>query len=114
MLDPTNSKDVALKLTTTVVYFTAGSDAYAADVANAIGKGPAQPVATPLPVTEVSFAGGNVLIMLGTDLAGKTIPGGAVAGAGTPAVTAAASPNTTATAKPTTTVKKTATTAKKK
>jgi hypothetical protein len=48
-----------------------------------------------LPVAETAFAGGSVLVMLGTDLATNGVPAGATTGAATPAagVTTDTSPN---------------------
>jgi LytR cell envelope-related transcriptional attenuator len=87
-----NATDPASQ-TSTVVYYVIGAEAIGADVANAIGK-TASPMPATLPVAQTDFVGGHVLIMLGTDLAGKAIPGATSdPTASTAAPTAGVSPN---------------------
>ena len=93
-LKATNATDPT-KLDTTVVYYVIGAEQIGADVAATIGK-TAQPMPQTLPVAQTDFVGGHVLILLGTDLAGKAIPGATVT-ATTVAPDAGVSPNTTAT-----------------
>lgn len=75
-LEATNAVDTTTVLATTVVYYLAGADAAGTDVAAAIGRS-AAPMPAVLPVSEASFEGGTVLVMLGTDLANQAIPGAA-------------------------------------
>lgn len=92
MLAPTNALDTTTVLATTVVYYYPGAEAAGADVANALGKAAAV-MPTPLPVTDASLDGASVLVMLGTDLAGQTIPGAAAVTGNSAAPAAAVSPN---------------------
>lgn len=91
-LKATNATDPT-KLDTTVVYYVIGADAIGADVAASIGK-TAQPMPATLPVPQTDFVGGHVLVVLGTDLAGKPIPGAVVPETTQPPA-AGGSPNST-------------------
>lgn len=94
MLEATNAVDTTTVLSTTVVYHLTGGEAAGAAVAATIGRTAAVMPAV-LPVSQASFDGGTVLVMLGTDLANQAIPGATV----TPAATgdAGSSPNDTTT-----------------
>ena len=69
-MDPTFGKQ-----SVTVVYYVPGYESGATAVAEILGGLQIQPVATPAPVEGGSLGEAQVLIMLGTDLAGKLLPG---------------------------------------
>ena len=68
---PINADVTAGKQSVTVVYYVPGATA----VAEILGGVQIQPVATPAPVEGGSLGEAQVLVMLGTDLAGKLLPG---------------------------------------
>lgn len=83
---PTDAFGAEKKITQTKVYYLAGSEVVAASVAQAYG-GPASGVVAsampkPIPVVKASIGDATVLVMLGTDLAGKPLP---ILAAGAPA-----------------------------
>jgi hypothetical protein len=69
-MDPTYGKQ-----SVTVVFYVPGYESGATAVAEILGGLQIQPVATPAPVEGGSLGEAQVLIMLGTDLAGKLLPG---------------------------------------
>ena len=69
-MDPTYGKQ-----SVTVVFYVPGYENGATAVAEILGGLQIQPVATPAPVEGGSLGEAQVLIMLGTDLAGKLLPG---------------------------------------
>ena len=83
---PTDALGAEKKITQTKVYYKAGSEAVAASVAQAYGAPGSGVVAsampTPIPVANASIGDATVLVMLGTDLAGKPLP---IIAAATPA-----------------------------
>ncbi len=99
-LTPTNAVDSTPRATT-VVYYYQGADVQGKDVSSWLGLGglaqelPTDP--SQLPVKAESLTGSprnaSVLILLGTDLSGKTIPTTTVAAATAPAASVGASPN---------------------
>ena len=99
-LEPTNvvpgygPKDV------TEVFYLAGFETQAADVAGVLGV-QALPMPGTKPVSDTDFVGATVLVVLGTDLAGQPLPGSAAATTATTlagtAETVAGSPNETTT-----------------
>ena len=72
---PINADVTAGKQSVTVVYYVPGYESGATAVAEILGGLQIQPVATPAPVEGGSLGEAQVLIMLGTDLAGKLLPG---------------------------------------
>ena len=77
-----NKSEITPKQTTTVVYYLLGSEAAAAQVAQELGGVATSPMPTPIPTETGSLGEASVLILLGTDLAGKPlaiIAGGAAA-----------------------------------
>ena len=77
-----NKSEVTPKQTVTIVYYLLGSEAPAAQVARDLGGVATLPMPTPIPTETASLGEASVLILLGTDLAGKPlsiIAGGAVA-----------------------------------
>ncbi len=77
-----NKSEVTPKATVTIVYYLLGSEAPAAQVARDLGGVATLPMPTPIPTETASLGEASVLILLGTDLAGKPlsiIAGGAVA-----------------------------------
>ncbi len=77
-----NKSEVTPKQTVTIVYYLLGSEAPAAQVARDLGGVATAPMPTPIPTETASLGEASVLILLGTDLAGKPlsiIAGGAVA-----------------------------------
>ncbi len=77
-----NKSEVTPKQTVTIVYYLLGSEAPAAQVARDLGGVATAPMPTPIPTETASLGEASVLILLGTDLAGKPlsiIVGGAVA-----------------------------------
>lgn len=93
--EPTNAASSVGQLDTTQVYYLSGQEAGAQSVAISMGLDPAtvQPMPTSVPTETGSLGDASVLVMLGTDLAGKEI--GAATGSTT---TAAATATTVATA----------------
>lgn len=78
MGDPTNASGAESQIATTKIYFVAGSDALAASVAQAFST-PDKPIVaaaipTPPPVSGGTIGDAVVLVMLGSDLAGKPLP----------------------------------------
>lgn len=68
-----NSSEITPKLTTTVVYFLAGSEAAATAIANELGGVATAPMPTPIPTETGKLGEASVLILLGTDVAGKPL-----------------------------------------
>ena len=68
-----NTSDITPKQTTTVVYFLPGSEAAAAAVATELGGVATAPMPTPIPTETGQLGEASVLILLGTDLAGKPL-----------------------------------------
>lgn len=71
----TNAAETVGKQTVTVVYYVPGYESGAAAVAQVLGGVTTQVVATPPPVESGDLGEATVLVMLGTDLAGKLLPG---------------------------------------
>ena len=71
----TNAAETVGKQTVTVVYYVPGFESGAAAVSQVLGGVATQPVATPAPVESGDLGEATVLVMLGTDLAGKLLPG---------------------------------------
>jgi len=71
----TNAAETVGKQTVTVVYYVPGFETGAAAVAQVLGGVTTQVVATPPPVESGDLGEATVLVMLGTDLAGKLLPG---------------------------------------
>ena len=72
---PINADVTYGKQSVTVVYYVPGYETGATAVAEILGGIQIQPVATPAPVEGGSLGEAQVLVMLGTDLAGKLLPG---------------------------------------
>ena len=72
---PINADVTYGKQSVTVVFYVPGYETGATAVAEILGGVQIQPVATPAPVEGGSLGEAQVLIMLGTDLAGKLLPG---------------------------------------
>ena len=72
---PTNAAETVGKQTATKVYYVAGYESGAAAVAQVLGGVPIEAVPTPPPVESGDLGEATVLVMLGTDLAGKLLPG---------------------------------------
>jgi hypothetical protein len=72
---PTNADATIGKQSVTIVYYVAGYEGGATAVADILGGVQIQPVATPAPVEGGSLGEAQVLVLLGTDLAGKLLPG---------------------------------------
>jgi hypothetical protein len=72
---PVNADVTYGKQSVTVVFYVPGYEAGATAVAEILGGIQIQPVATPAPVEGGSLGEAQVLVMLGTDLAGKLLPG---------------------------------------
>ena len=81
-----NKSEITPKQTVTVVYYLLGSEAPAAQVARDLGGVATSPMPTPIPTETGSLGEASVLILLGTDLAGK--PLSIIAGGAAPAVVA--------------------------
>jgi len=71
----TNAAETVGKQTVTVVYYVPGFESGAAAVSQVLGGVATQPVATPAPVETGDLGEATVLVMLGTDLSGKLLPG---------------------------------------
>ncbi len=77
IVQPAKNSDAATpKQTTTVVYYNPGSEAAAAQVAATLGGVATAPMPTPIPTEDGSIGEASVLVMLGTDLAGKPLAAG--------------------------------------
>ena len=77
-----NKNEATPKQTVTVVYYLLGSEAPAAQVARELGGVATSPMPTPIPTETGSLGEASVLILLGTDVAGKPLSilaGGTVA-----------------------------------
>jgi len=72
---PVNADPTVGKLTTTVVYYVPGFESAASMVADVLGGVQILPVPVPPPIEGGSLGEAVVLVMLGTDLAGKLLPG---------------------------------------
>lgn len=68
-----NASEITPKQTTTVVYFLAGSEAAAAAIASELGRVATAPMPTPIPTETGKLGEASVLILLGTDVAGKPL-----------------------------------------
>ena len=68
-----NKSEITPRQTTTVVYYLLGSEAAAAQVASELGGVATSPMPTPIPTETGSLGEASVLILLGTDLAGKPL-----------------------------------------
>ena len=71
----TNAAETVGKQSVTVVYYVPGYETGAAAVAQVLGGVATQPVASPPPVESGDLGEATVLVLLGTDLAGKLLPG---------------------------------------
>ncbi len=67
--------DATPKQTVTKVYYFAGSEAAAASVAAALGGVETAPMPDPVPSETGNIGEASVMVLLGTDLAGKPLPG---------------------------------------
>jgi len=94
-----NSSEITPKLNSTVVYFMAGSEEAASVVASALGGVATAAMPNPIPTETGGLGEATILILLGTDLAGKPLPAAA-----TPAAPAATTVTTVVGAVVTTTV----------
>jgi len=72
---PINADPTIGKQSVTIVYYVAGYEGGATAVADILGGVQIEPVATPAPVEGGSLGEAQVLVLLGTDLAGKLLPG---------------------------------------
>jgi hypothetical protein len=72
---PVNADPAVGKLTLTVVYYVPGFESAATMVADVLGGVQILPVPVPPPVETGSLGEAVILVMLGTDLAGKLLPG---------------------------------------
>lgn len=68
-----NSSEITPKQTITVVYFLAGSEAAAAAIAAELGGVATASMPTPIPTETGKLGEASVLILLGTDVAGKPL-----------------------------------------
>ena len=89
IVQPANNKsEITPKQTVTVVYYLLGSEQAAAAVANALGGVGIAAMPEPIPTETGNLGEATVLILLGTDLAGKPLgTGAAVSVPAVPAVT---------------------------
>ena len=71
-----NSSEITQKQTATVVYFIAGSEDAAALIATTLGGVATAAMPDPIPTESGAVGEATVLIMLGTDIAGKPLPAG--------------------------------------
>ena len=71
-----NSSDVTPKQTATVVYFIPGSEDAAALIATTLGGVATAVMPDPIPTEKGAIGEATVLILLGTDIAGKPLPPG--------------------------------------
>jgi len=72
---PLNKSDATPKQTITIVYYLTGSEAAASSVAAALGGVATAPMPDPVPTETGNLGEASVLVLLGTDLAGKPIAG---------------------------------------
>jgi hypothetical protein len=78
IVQPANNKsEITPKQTVTVVYYLLGSEQAAAAVANALGGVGIAAMPAPIPTESGNLGEATVLILLGTDLAGKPLGTGA-------------------------------------
>jgi hypothetical protein len=70
-----NKSDATPKQTLTMVYYIAGQEANAANVAAALGGVATAPMPDPVPTETGNMGEASVLVLLATDLAGKPIAG---------------------------------------
>ena len=70
-----NKSDATPKQTLTMVYYIAGQEANAANVAAALGGVATAPMPDPVPTETGNMGEASVLVFLATDLAGKPIAG---------------------------------------
>jgi hypothetical protein len=68
-----NKNEATPKQTVTVVYYLLGSEAPAAQVARELGGVATSPMPTPIPTETGSLGEASVLILMGTDVAGKPL-----------------------------------------
>jgi hypothetical protein len=68
-----NKSEITPRQTQTVVYYLLGSEAAAGQVARELGGVATAPVPTPIPTETGSLGEASVLILLGTDIAGKPL-----------------------------------------
>ena len=68
-----NKNEITPKQTVTVVYYLLGSEAPAAQVARELGGVATSPMPTPIPTETGSLGEASVLILMGTDVAGKPL-----------------------------------------
>jgi hypothetical protein len=68
-----NKSEITPRQNQTVVYYLLGSEAAAAQVAQELGGVATSPMPTPIPTETGSLGEASVLILLGTDLAGKPL-----------------------------------------
>ena len=68
-----NKSEITPKQTVTVVYYLLGSETAAAQVAQELGGVATSPMPTPIPTETGSLGEASVLVLLGTDLAGKPL-----------------------------------------
>ena len=77
IVQPAINTDAATqKQTATVVYYNPGSEGAAALVATTLGGVATAPMPAPIPTETGNIGEASVLILLGTDLAGKPLPAG--------------------------------------
>lgn len=88
-----NKSEVTPKQTVTVVYYLLGSEAAAAQVAKDLGGVATSPMPAPIPTETASLGEASVLVLMGTDIAGK--PLSILSGGGTPVAPAVAATTTT-------------------
>lgn len=87
--------DATPKQTVTKVYYFSGSEAAAASVAASLGNVETAPMPDPVPSETGNIGEASVMVLLGTDIAGKPLPGQVPAAA--PATTAPVVAETTTT-----------------
>lgn len=75
--------DATPKQTVTKVYYFSGSEAAAASVAASLGNVETAPMPDPVPSETGNIGEASVMVLLGTDLAGKPLPGQVPAAADT-------------------------------
>jgi len=75
--------DATPKQTVTKVYYFSGSEAAAASVAASLGNVETAPMPDPVPSETGNIGEASVMVLLGTDLAGKPLPGQVPAAAAT-------------------------------
>jgi hypothetical protein len=68
-----NKSEITPKQTVTVVYYLLGSEAAAAAIAGELGGVSTQPMPTPIPTETGNLGEATVLVLLGTDLAGRPL-----------------------------------------